>query len=96
MASCRFCSSARMQPRTLLLAALCAFLGAQLAAAMCATEVSTALQLKAAIDDGVEHIHITEHLDLRGLKPHRTAVLHDVADTLFTLPATLRSVTVRA
>jgi hypothetical protein len=52
------------------------------------TTVTTAEELKAAIDGGTRHVHITNHLDL-------TALPAATNDSLFSPGPLLQSVTVR-
>ena len=53
------------------------------------TIVTTATGLKAALEGGAVHVHITEHLDLRGL-PRRSPY-----NALFHPNSSLKSITVR-
>jgi hypothetical protein len=55
--------------------------------------VTTAQQFKTAMDSGVAHVHITQHLNLTNLVPETTC-LHSC--TLFRPKNTLKSLTVRS
>ena len=81
-----------------MLLALAPFTAAQQQGAGSLATVTSARGFRAAMQGGVEHIHITEHLDLRGLP---TAKLPDcdacdtVVARLFLWPAGLQTITVR-
>ena len=57
-----------------------------------AASVSTAAELKAAIDSDIAHVEITQHLDLR-LLPVFIDDLHAASDPLYTLRALFVNVT---
>ena len=93
-------SMLRLPPLRVLVAALCCVAVAMPCALVNAagaranvTIVTTAAGLKAAFEGGAVHVHITEHLDLRGL-PRLDELSPFYA--LFHPNSTLKSVTVRA
>jgi hypothetical protein len=62
---------------------LCAATVVSSQVAVSVTRVSTPQQLKAAIDGGASHVHITNHLDLTALpSPPNYPVLFRVGDSL--------------
>lgn len=83
-----------------LLALLCAQLACQprTAGGAIVQQVATAQQLQAALERGAEHVHVTQHLDLRPLAPAPPP--EDCGSTcappLFWGPPALQSLTVRA
>jgi hypothetical protein len=82
----------RERDRTSFLAALALLISAAKLAvsqvAVSVTTVTTAQELKAALDLGARFVHITNHLDLTTLPPSSL-------NTLFDVGASLQSVTVR-
>ena len=75
------------------LVAICVLLQGVTADAATMRTVTTAMQLKSAIDSGVAHVHITAHLDLSNLPLDPDSV--DETPTYFWRPIALQSLTVR-
>jgi hypothetical protein len=73
---------------------LCAATLVSSQAAVSVTRVSTPQQLKAAIDGGASHVHITNHLDLTAL-PTAPLAFGSKVQALFRVGDSLQSVTVR-